>query len=93
MAQKEKLRKKYDKIWEQIRYKKIDEISSLTNEVINILEKHIDDKLLFNGDYEKINFLFKKMKQKSYFYMNNDAKQIICLANPKFKKLFETKGK
>ena len=53
MAQKEKLRKKYDKIQEQIRYKKIDEIASLTNEVINILEHHIDDKLLF-----------KKMKQK-----------------------------
>ena len=41
MAQKEKLRKKYDKILEQIRYKKIDAISSLPNEVIKILEKHI----------------------------------------------------
>ena len=59
MVQKEKLRKKYDKIWEQIRYKKTDEISSLTNEVIKILEKHIDDKLLFHGDYEKINFLYE----------------------------------
>lgn len=33
------------------------------------------------------------MKVKNYFYMNNDAKQIICLTNPKFEKLFEQKGK
>ncbi|MEA2018036.1 MAG: hypothetical protein U9N59_06275 [Campylobacterota bacterium] len=91
METKEELRREYDEIWEQIRYKKVAEISAYTEEIISLLEKHIDDKLLFQGDYEKVLHLFKKMRWKNYFYMSNDAKQIICLTNPKFKKLFETK--
>lgn len=89
MQTKDELRKEYDEIWDQIRYKKLNEISAFTEEIIGILENHIDDKLLFNGDYEKILHLFKKMKWKNYFYMSNDAKQIICLTNPKFKRLFK----
>ena len=88
MEAKKELRKEYDEIWEEIRYKKVSDMLSLTEDVIKILEKHIDDKLLFKEDYLQIQFLFKKMKVKNYFYMNNDAKQIICLTNPKFKKLF-----
>ncbi len=92
METKEDLRKEYDKIWDKIRYKKISEVESITSEIINILEKHIDDRLFFHGDCEKINFLFKKLKQRNYFYMASDAKQLICLANPKFKELFENMG-
>ncbi len=48
------LEKEYEQIWDNIRYKKIDEIYELTLDVINLLDKHIDEKLLFHSDYEKI---------------------------------------
>lgn len=89
MQTKEDLKKEYDEIWDKIRYKKVREISVYTDEIINILESHVSAELLFNGDYEKIQSLLKRMKWKNHFYMSNDAKQIICLTNPKFKELFE----
>lgn len=85
------LEQEYNKIWDEIRYKKIDELYDFTEEVIEILKEHIDDKLLFHGDYEQIQYLFKKMKQKNFFYMSGSAKEIIKSANPKFEKVFEKK--
>ena len=61
------LEKEYLQIWDKIRYKEVDEIYSFTEEVISLLDKHIDDKILFNNDYEKIQNLFKKMKQKNFY--------------------------
>ncbi|MBD3842952.1 MAG: hypothetical protein IE909_13940 [Campylobacterales bacterium] len=83
------LEKEYEQIWDSIRYKKVDELYELTEEVIKILENHIDDKLLFHSDYEKIQHLFRKMKQKNFFYMSGSAKEIIKSANPKFKNVYE----
>lgn len=83
------LETEYKKIWESIKYQKVDEIYELTEEVIKLLNNHIDDKLLFHGDYEKIQNLFKKMKQKNFFYMSKSAKEIIKSANPKFENVYE----
>lgn len=85
------LEKEYDTIWDAIRYKKIDELYEFTEEVIKILDSHVDDKLLFHSDYEKIQYLFKRMRQKNFFYMSGSAKEIIKLANPKFKNIYECK--
>lgn len=56
------LEKEYDTIWDAIRYKKVDELYEFTEEVITLLNIHIDDKLLFHSDYEKIQYLFKRMR-------------------------------
>jgi len=85
------LEKEYEQIWDKIRYKKVDELYELTLEVINLLENHIDDKLLFHSDYEKVQYLFKKMKQKNFFYMSGSAKEIIKSANPKYEGVYEYK--
>ena len=85
------LESEYEQIWDKVRYKKIDEIYELTDEVIKLFENHIDDKLLFHSDYEKIQHLFKKMKQKNFFYMSGSEKEIIKSSNPKFEKVFEYK--
>lgn len=85
------LEKEYEQIWDNIRYKKIDEIYELTLDVINLLDKHIDEKLLFHSDYERIQNLFKNMKQKNFFYMSGSAKEIIKSVNPKFENVFEYK--
>lgn len=85
------LEKEYLQIWDKIRYKKVDEIYSFTEEVISLLDKHIDDKILFNNDYEKIQNLFKKMKQKNFFYQSSSVKEIIKLSNPKFEKVYKFK--
>lgn len=85
------LEKEYDAIWDAIRYKKVDELYEFTEEVIKILNSHVDDKLLFHSDYEKIQYLFKRMRQKNFFYMSGSAKEIIKLANPKFKNIYECK--
>lgn len=79
----------YEQIWDKIRYKKIDELYELTLEVVNLLENHIDEKLLFHSDYEKIQHLFKKMKQKNFFYMSDSAKAIIKSVNAKFESVYE----
>ena len=79
----------YEKIWDSIRYKKVNEIYELTEEVIQLLDNHIDDKLLFHGDYEKIKWLFTKMRRKNFFYMSRSAKEIIVSANPKFKNVYK----
>jgi hypothetical protein len=83
------LEKEYNQIWDKIRYKKVDELFDFTQEIIKILDNHIDDKLLFHGDYEKIQNLFKKMRWKNFFYMSGSAKQIIKCANPKFESVYE----
>lgn len=83
------LEKEYEQIWDSIRYKKVDELYALTVEVINIIDSHIDEKLLFHGDYDKIQLLFKKMKQRNFFYISGSAKEIIKYANPKFKNVYE----
>lgn len=83
------LETKYGRIWDKIRYKKISEIESFTNEIIEILSKHIDDQLLFHSDYNKIQYLFKKMKMKNYFYMSGDARHLIHTVNPKFKNVYK----
>lgn len=85
------LESEYEQIWDKIRYKKVDELYEFTEEVIKLLENHIDDKLLFHSDYEKIQHLFKKMKQKNFFYMAGSAKEIIKSANPKFESVYEFK--
>lgn len=85
------LEHEYEQIWDKIRYKKIDELYELTLEVVNLLENHIDEKLLFHSDYEKIQHLFKKMKQKNFFYMSGSAKEIIKSTNPKFESVYEYK--
>lgn len=85
------LENEYEQIWDSIRYKKVDELYELTEEVIQLLENHIDDKLLFHSDYDKIQHLFKKMKQKNFFYMSGSAKEIIKSANPKFENVYEYK--
>jgi len=77
------LESEYEEIWDKIRYTKVDELYELTEDVIQPLDNHIEDKLLFNEDYEKIQNLFKKMKQKNFFYMSKSAKEIIKSANPK----------
>ena len=83
------LEKEYEQIWDKIRYKKVDEIYSLTEEVIKLLENHIDDKLLFHSDYDKIQHLFKQMKQKNFFYISGSAKEIIKSANSKFENMYK----
>ena len=85
------LEKEYEQIWDKIRYKKVDEIYSLTEEVIKLLENHIDDKLLFHSDYDKIQHLFKQMKQKNFFYISGSAKEIIKSANSKFESVYKYK--
>lgn len=85
------LEKEYEQIWDNIRYKKVDELYELTEEVIKLLENHIDDKLLFHSEYDKIQHLFKKMKKKNFFYMSGSAKEIIKSANPKFENVYEYK--
>lgn len=85
------LEKEYEQIWDSIRYKKLDELYELTEEVIKILENHLEDKLLFHSDYDKIQHLFKKMKQKNFFYMSGSAKEIIKSANSKFGSVYEYK--
>lgn len=66
------LESEYNEIWDKIRYKKVDELYELTQEVVGLLDNHIDDKLLFHGDYDKIQNLFKKMRQKNFFlYVKN----------------------
>jgi len=83
------LEEEYCKIWEKIRNKKVDEIYKLTEDVISLLENHIDYRLLFHKDYQDIQNLFQKIKQKNFFYMSNSAKEIITLANPKFKEVYK----
>lgn len=85
------LEKEYEQIWDSIRYKKVDELYEFTEEVIKLLENHIDDKLLFHSDYDKIQHLFKKMKQKNFFYISGSAKEIIKSVNPKFENVYEYK--
>lgn len=85
------LENEYEQIWDSIRYKKVDELYEFTEEVIKLLENHIDDKLLFHSDYDKIQHLFKKMKQKNFFYMSGSAKEIIKSANPEFESVYEYK--
>lgn len=81
----------YDEIWENIRYKKVDEIYELTQRVITILDSHIDEKLLFHKDCIEIQDLFKMMKQRNFFYSSKSAKEIIKSANPKFENVYEYK--
>ncbi len=85
------LEAEYEKIWERIRYKKVDELHELTLEVINLLNNHIDERLLFHSDYDKIEHLFKKMKQKNFFYMSGSAKEIVKSSNQKFENIYEYK--
>jgi len=83
------LEKEYVAIWDTIRYKKVDELYEFTEEVIKLLDNHIDDKLLFHWDYEKIQYLFRKMRQKNFFYMSGSAKEIIKSANPKYESVYK----
>ncbi|MEA3353107.1 MAG: hypothetical protein U9Q33_04740 [Campylobacterota bacterium] len=85
------LENEYEQIWDSIRYKKVDELYDFTEKIIKLLDNHIDDKLLFHSDYDKIQHLFKKMKQKNFFYMSGSAKDIIKSANPKFESVYEYK--
>lgn len=63
MKTKEELRKEYHEIWDKIRYRRISEVELITSVIVNILEKYIHNRLFFHEDCEKINFLFKKLKQ------------------------------
>ncbi len=90
-AENFQLEVKYEQIWNKIRYKKVDDIYEFTNEVINILENHIDDKLLFHGDYKKIQNLFTKMKQKNFFYNSSSAKALINSINLEFEDVYTKK--
>jgi len=83
------LEKEYSEIWDKIRYKKIDELYEFTEKVIKLLGNHIDNELLFHRDYDEIQYLFKKMREKGFFYMSGSAKEIIKTANPKFENIFE----
>ncbi|MEA3387182.1 MAG: hypothetical protein U9Q66_02080 [Patescibacteria group bacterium] len=85
------LENKYEQIWDSIRYKKVDELYGLTEDVINILDGHIDDKLLFHSDYQKIQELFIKMKQTNFFYNSKSAKDIIKSVNPAFENVYTKK--
>ena len=78
------LEKEYEEIWSKIRYKKVEKFYSMSQEVINILDKHIGDKLLFHEDCTKIDYILKQMNQNNYFYTSSSAKDIITLVNPKF---------
>lgn len=71
------LEKEYDAIWDAIRYKKVDELYEFTEEVIKILNSHVDDKLLFHSDYEKIQYLFKRMRQKNFFICQEVQKRLL----------------
>jgi len=42
------LENEYEQIWDKIRYKKVGELSDFTEEIIKLLDYHIDDKLLFH---------------------------------------------
>lgn len=85
------LEKEYERIWDDIRYKKIEEIYVLSEEVINILAKHIGDALLFHEDYQKIHSLFTKMKQKNFFYTSKSAKELAVRINPKFESVYHNR--
>jgi len=85
------LEKEYEQIWDSICYKKVDEMYEFTEEIIKLLDKHIDDKLLFHSDYDKIQHMYKKMKQKSFFYMSVSAQEIIKSVNTKFENIYEYK--
>jgi len=82
------LEKEYKEIWSKIRYKKVKKLYSMSQEVISILDKHIDDKLLFHEDCAKIDYILKKMKQNNYFYTSSSTKNIIALVNPKFTDIY-----
>lgn len=82
---------KFSKIWDKLRYQKIDDIFQSTQEIINILENHIEDKLLFINDVNKIQHIFTKMKRKNYFYMSGDIEKAVKLIDPKFNNLFQNR--
>jgi len=83
------LEREYWKVWDKIRYKKVDELYEITEKLIKIFSNHIKDGLLFHRDYEEIQYLFRKMKMKNFFYQSKSAKEIIQAANPKFKDVFK----
>jgi hypothetical protein len=85
------LEKEYEEIWDKIRYKKVKKLYSMTQEVISILNNHINDKLLFHEDCTKIDYILKQMKQNNYFYTSSSAKNIITLTNPKFADIYRYK--
>lgn len=83
------LEAEFEEIWEKIRYKKIDKIYQITKEAINILEKHIDDKMLFHKDCYDVWQLFQKGKRANFFYFSGDADYLIKTANPKFENVYK----
>lgn len=85
------LEEDYNRIWSEIRYEKIEELYDFTQKIIEILNSHIDDRLLFHNDYEKIQHMFKKMRHKNFFYDSKSAKKLIKSANPKFENVYKFK--
>ena len=83
------LETEFEKIWDKIRYKKIDKIYEITEDIISILKNHISDEMLFHMDYQKIQNLFLKAKRANFFYYSGDAKNLIIAANPKYKDIFK----
>jgi len=83
------LETEFEEIWDKIRYKKIDKIYEITEDIISILKNHISDEMLFHMDCQKIQDLFLRAKRANFFYQSSDAKYLIKTANPKFKDIFK----
>ena len=80
-----RLAKKYHAIWDKIRYRKIEEIEKITNQVIAVFDRyHQDGKFMVTTDYLYICALFQKMRRNSMFYMSLDASSLIGLVSPKY---------
>lgn len=79
----------YSLIWDKLRYKKVEELYAYTNEVIDILNKHIDETVYFHSDYHKIQDIFHSMRTRNFFYFSKSAKNIISIVNPKFKNIYK----
>lgn len=80
--------KKYMEIWDRIRYKKVDSIERRVELIIEILEKHVDAKLLVHKDYTKIQSIYKQMRIDTLFYMSGDAKNIISSVDSTYKSVY-----
>jgi len=79
---------KYMKIWDSIRYKKVDSIEKRVNQIISILENHIESSILFDRDYTVIQGLYRQMRQDTTFYMSGKAKDIICEVDTSYNSVF-----
>lgn len=73
--------KEFEDIWDKVRYKRLNQLSELTENIITLLNKHIGGDILFDKDYLTIQNLFRKMKQNNYIYNYGDMKEIVTLIN------------